>query len=289
MQKKLVFIGLLIVLTLAACEGKTPIASVPITAPVNIIVTPTNSNTFTPVPLATASRTPMPTATKTASPTPTPDPIIIQGNAFALPILENIAKRLPDWEDDFSNPYRGWSVGQLPLDGPSWGGGEAGYLDNAYFVSTLPENHQQIQSSFGSRFANMVFEIDSRFAEESGGAYEIHFRHQAPPRMGYIVLIDDRGRLSITKYISGDAPSMLMEVNPPSLLHGTATNHIQIIARGSEIAVFANGELAAFVIDPDYERDSGAGQVNIVTANFGSLKQTLFFDNLKLWILPNHP
>ena len=285
MQKKLAFMGLFVLLILAACDGKTPIDSVPGTVSVNITVTQTSS----PVPSATASRTPAPTATKTASSTPTPDPMIVQGNAFALPILEKIATRQPDWEDDFSNPYRGWSAGQLPSQGPGWGGGEAGYLDDAYFVLTLPETHQQIESSFGSRFANMVFEIDTRFADESGGAYEIHFRHQKPPRMGYIVLIDDRGRLSITKYISGDVPSMLMEVNPPSLLRGTATNHIQIVAVRSEIAVFANGELAAYVIDPDYERDSGAGQINIVTANFGSSNQTTFFDNLKLWILPNHP
>jgi len=72
-------------------------------------------------------------------------------------------------------------------------------------------------------------------------------------------------------------------------LHGTATNHIQIVARGSEIAVFANEELAAYVIDPDYERDSGPGQINIVSANFGSSKQITFFDKLKLWILPNQP
>lgn len=286
MPRKFVCIGLWMLMALVACTGQSPtVTSTPL--PVSPTIIPVMDSTFTLAPTESASSTPLPTATRTASPTPTSNPMIVQGDAFALPILEEVATRRPDWQDDFSRQNQGWSFGQIPLDANNgWGGGRAGYQDGVYFVSVPPGTSQQIQSPFGARFANLVFEIDSRFASNAPGSYEIHVRHQSPPRMGYIVAIFVDGRMSITKYIAGEAPSMLVEAEPPSLLSGMAANHIQVVARGGEIAVLANGELALYVLDPNYERDSGSGSFNLVAHNWGNYEQTVFLDNIKLWILP---
>lgn len=72
MLKILIFAGLFIVLTLVACAGNDPTAT--ISAQDSVIVVPTQTYTFTPEPSSTTSLTPPSTATVTVTSTATVTP-----------------------------------------------------------------------------------------------------------------------------------------------------------------------------------------------------------------------
>ena len=63
-------------------------------------------------------------------------------------------------------------------------------------------------------------------------------------------------------------------------------NRVQIIAKGSRIAISANGEPIALVVDPQPLQGGG---VSLVVCNNSSTQAEGRFDNLKIWDISDLP
>lgn len=249
-------------------------------------------------PSVEATPTPQPTAT------PTPDPLAEQARAFAEPILTAIAGRPPDYQDDFSDPGSGWDVGTRDEKETGWEGGETGYADGEYFVRASPaynvtEWGRITCNSGGSwalpEFSDLVIEVDGRFVSGERGDWQVHLRDGREQTLateasgGYAVSISSDGSVNISRYEtrneSGETSS-LFDARGSFVKRGFETNHLQIIARGAQIAVLVNGQLVAFATDPDpFER----GTVGLVVCNVGDVPLEARWDNLRLWDISNLP
>jgi hypothetical protein len=93
---------------------------------------PTATSTATPIP-PTVTATPLPTLTTTPHP----------AQIFADPILEQIANRPPDYQDDFSDSTSGWETGRRD---DTIMHGSMQYLGGEYVFILDPVRQEQIDS-----------------------------------------------------------------------------------------------------------------------------------------------
>jgi hypothetical protein len=59
---------------------------------------------------------------------------------------------------------------------------------------------------------------------------------------------------------------------------GYETNHLQIVVKGSQIAVFVNGKAGGFATDP-----LDGGRIAFSVCNFADTSLEARWDNLKIW------
>jgi hypothetical protein len=250
--------------------------------------TATPTSTFTPAPTLTPSLTP----TFTPTPTPTPDPVVIQAHAFADPILAAIAERSPNYADDFSNPGGGWEIGTQVNPEVGWEEGETGYVDGEYYLRAAPARYPHGSelmtckaggSSSLPWFSDFVVEVDGRFVAVSDGDWMVKLREWSSesPRAdgGYSVNISSMGQLHILRSENHNTIS-LGRFSPKSLKRGYETNRLQIVVKGSQIAVYVNGQVGGFVTDP---RPFDRGRVAFTVCNFGNTSLEARWDNLRIW------
>jgi hypothetical protein len=258
------------------------------TATATPLPTFTPTSTFTPAPTLTPSLTP----TFTPTPTPTPDPVIIQAHAFADPILAAIAERSPNYADDFSNPGSGWEIGTQVNPEVGWEEGETGYVDGEYYLKAAPARYPHGSelmtckaggSSSLPWFSDFVVEVDGRFVAVSDGSWMVKLREwssESPEADGgYSVSVSSTGQLDILRSENHDTIS-LGRFWPKSLKRGYETNRLQIVVRGSQIAVYVNGQVGGFVTDP---RPFDRGRVAFTVCNFGNTSLEARWDNLRIW------
>ncbi|RMD66795.1 DUF1565 domain-containing protein, partial [Candidatus Parcubacteria bacterium] len=104
---------------------------------------------------------------------------------------------------------------------------------------------------------------------------------------GYIVSVNIAGELTVSRY-DERGESFLGRAEGPPIKGGFETNHLQIIAKGPQIAVFVNGEPVTLVYDPDFSSTFEKGLFDLVvcTPN-GKSTLRVHFDNLKIWDISN--
>ncbi len=260
--------------------------------------------------LPTTPAAPAPTAAEaaqaTASPTPRPTPAppkatapgstAEQARAFAAPILAAIKDRPPDYQDDFGNSGSGWAVGTtLNADAAGSEKGQTGYADGEYFVtaapaSSHPQNPQQCITCMGGsssslpELSDVVLEVDGHFVAGENGDWHVHLRewsyHVTSTSGGYAVTLNT-GQVNILR--NDDSKSTILGQSQAGLARpGTATNHLQIIAKGPQIAVLVNGQPAAFVTYTN-AKPSEKGIIRLMACNSGDTPLRAQFDNLKIW------
>jgi len=281
--------------------------------------TPTSTPTFTstptvtptPSPTDTPTTTPTDTLTPTATPTatPTPDPIVEQARTFAGPILAALAGRPPDYADDFGSPGSGWYVGKRIKEETGWEEGEAGYAEGEYFVvaapAYFPQESGRVTCQSGQRSPNLqvsdfVLKVDGRFVAGDEGSWQVHFRgwsDSAADQDGqYVVMVGPNGWLNLVRFEG--VPS----VKPPVaqdfklgqrrgrlMKRGDEANHLQIVARGPQIAVYMNGVPVLYTEDAGYTGRFKSGWVSLVVCNSGDVPMRAHWDNLKVWDISNLP
>ena len=82
----------------------------------------------------------------------------------------------------------------------------------------------------------------------------------------------------------------LTSVREPFIKPGYETNHLQIIAKGPQIAVAVNGEWATLVTDPYYTTQMEKGRIRLKVNNEdGGTPLRAHFDNLKIWDISDLP
>lgn len=219
--------------------------------------------------------------------TPTLNPQAEQARAFAEPILQVIANRPPDFEDDFGNPGNGWSIGSNIS-------GKQGYADGMYFITADPASADRgpMQNAVeipAVQVADFVLEMDVSFnlmqpsSEEEGGFY-VHFPVGTGPPERYGVEIDLDRLVFLEKETTNREFIILARVESDlnwSLEH----QHLQIVVKGMRIAVFV-GEDVAFLVEAEA---LGSDKVSLGVINNGSLPLTVSVDNLKIWDISDLP
>jgi hypothetical protein len=241
--------------------------------------TSTPTPTFTPAPTLPPSFTPTPTP----NPTATPNPMLVQGHAFADPILAAIADRAPFLADNFDSGS-GWYVGvQEDREGPV---GETGYADGEYYIIAYPGHMSNAQSVLVPFVSDFVMEVDARFVEGGDGEWQAHLRHRALPSTdscsGYMANIELGGNISLERY---DHPQVL-DLTPelPAFAGGYASHHTVIVMHDSRLAVFVDGRLVAYANDGGYTDQFESGNLHITVWNLrGGTPLRLHLDNLKVW------
>ncbi|RMD60916.1 hypothetical protein D6833_08940, partial [Candidatus Parcubacteria bacterium] len=135
------------------------------------------------------------------APTPVPGSMADQARAFAEPILQAIADRPPDFEDDFSNPGSGWDIGERGPSEDDWEYGETGYTDGEYFIAANPGYCREARPHLWPEFSDLVLEIDGRFTSGDADVWQVHLRHKdTNPATGYIVSVNIAGELTVSRY-----------------------------------------------------------------------------------------
>jgi tRNA A-37 threonylcarbamoyl transferase component Bud32 len=243
-----------------------------------------------------------PASAPTPMPTPTEAGMAAQARAFADPILAAIADREPDFEDDFEDES-GWPVG--PMSDPEHTtGGHAAYVDGEYAtVADAPDpeaplNRNWCCSPGGKHEAmplpvNFVLFVDVRIEAIQVGEWNVSFRGRWEEGGGednyfYDLSFDQSGVLALDRQL-GDQRTELAEHQGSPLAGISETNHIVIVARGPQIAVYANGAPVLYVEDKEYVEQS-SGVITILACNRrGDEPLEVRWDNLRVWNIRDLP
>ena len=270
-----------LLLALTACTASPIETNVAPSAPPTIAPSATDAPTDTPTEVPTS--TPIPTATSTPQPEWVAD--------FAQPILDAIADRAPDFQDDFHDQSGGWHFENYCAD---W---RMKYVDSELVVTvgaaigTTVGNSECTFHRNDINYTNFVVEVDGRFLPGTATAsgWRITFRLTQGEKDG----IDYAAGDWIFIGYGHDSPDAHIYVlNGPHqdfLLGGPATQsiHLLVIARGQKFAFYADGK-------PLYYTESSYcpyGDISLGVSNYGNLQTdtVVAFDNFKIWDLSDLP
>jgi hypothetical protein len=271
----------MIVLVLCSCVPQ----STPVTeTPVPTVVSPAATVTLIPV----------------SSPTPTVTSVPDWVMGFAGPILKTIENQPPKFQDDFSDPNSNWTVGKQMINLPPTGdvthpgryqNGETGYINGEYFTIAAPKTCIGGDNPRIGVYQDFVAEFDVRFVSGSEGDWEFHFHMQDNPHseLYALNLIVNTSYLEIQKSVMGESPETWGVGQTPGgeIQGGTESNHILLIVRGTEVAVYANGTPVLHIVDKPYSANSTSGTFSLVACHMGndatSVPMEIRWDNLKFW------
>lgn len=210
-----------------------------------------------------------------------------QARAFAEPILQAIADRPPDFEDDFSTDSYGWQIDTFE--------GRCGQIaDGRLALSIIPERmtpQQYGRYTCGAHnpsvlnVTNFVFEIDlTQTQSEIQGVTGVQWRHTSDghtPDGYYRVAVDMPGNRWWT--LANSSISLPGGFEMLQDWQGPASGRIRVIGRGSQFAVYIN-ETSVFYLEDDL---NPSGEIDLLLTAGGLV--TVEYDNVKLWNLDNVP
>jgi hypothetical protein len=190
--------------------------------------------------------------------------------SFAEPILAAISGQQPDFQDDFSDKSGGWTKatfctnwgdlnfdeGELTISGSCWIFREMWYPD---FVAELDYHFLPGTGTAGSHWGFKYRHLAGG-ADAASNAYKFHFSGDVSAELVTSSTLD-RGSVETT-FLQNAA------------LRGTNTNHVLVIAKGQEYALFINGRPVFHKIgNPIWP--NGAIQFD--------MDDTVAIDNFKIW------
>ncbi len=207
-----------------------------------------------------------------------------QAGAFAEPILTAIAGSPPLY--NMNN--LGLPVGAGVSGHSSQAEGEAGFIGEAYFVKIATGGTESHACYGGDTSANLpadfVMEIDGRFLPDTNpneDDWQIQFRKWGFGNF-YVLIIRQDGHINLVRHGNNESVDLAAYYGFP-VLSEPDTNHVQLIASGSETAVYVNGEQVIYIDDPDYTDQYGAGTINLGICNLGESPREVRWNNLKVW------
>ncbi|HKZ70391.1 MAG TPA: hypothetical protein VJ020_09945, partial [Anaerolineales bacterium] len=204
-----------------------------------------------------------------------PDAMAEQARAFAEPILQAIADRKPNFEDDFSTAGKGWVGGNLEQN-------ELAVVQNG--VARLEVKEKDV--SFGNEALNrkdFVLQVDARVAEGDKATQLIVNFHNLSGEYWFYVVVNSAGNTWLSdKHMPGDQRNLANGSGNVSPFG--ETTRIMIVARGPRAAVYLNDTPVAYFEDADFDTSGGTGLF------CQSIRQAVCeFDNVKFWNLNNVP
>lgn len=257
---------------LAACNSGTsapPTARLP-EATAASVVTPTLVPTFTETPVPsltlTVRHTPAPSVTPSPRPTKTETPQPKWVAEFSQPILDAIASRLPNVQDDFDDKSGGWQR-------EGWCGAWRMKYQEGELILTSCGAHRA-----NNDYSDFVAKLDGRFLPDTKGDawWSLFFRDGGGPSYLFGVNLD--GSISVGGFGQEDLSF------PSAAISGYKTNHLLLIAKGPRFAFYANGKPLLYMENSTnrwgdiWFRAWDGGSANI-TDN----PTIVAFDNFRLW------
>ncbi len=234
----------------------------------------TATNTALPV---TATITPVvPTLTAAAGTSSTLSPQAEQARAFAEPILQAIANRPPDYEYDFNETENGWISGVEESN-------TRGYVDGEYFVTVKPSGGTGAGPGQNFVFSDFVAELDARILKATDpGGWGFIFREQPfPQSFRYHINFNSSG---LSLFLDTGSYTDLFYLQGTPVQPAPETNHLLVIAKGPNIAIYVNGEPVTVVSDSTLS--SGIVSLGI---HAGEQETEVRFDNFKIWDISDLP
>ncbi len=193
-----------------------------------------------------------------------------QARAFAEPILQAIANRPPDYEYDFSKPENGWISGS---DDTS----TRDYVDGEYVVTVKPNGGTGAGPGKDFIFSDFVAEVDARIVSAADpGGWGFIFREQPfPQSFRYHINFDNIG---MSLFLDTGSYTDLFSLQGAPVQPAPESNHLLVIAKGPDIAIYINGEPVTVV--SHMTLSSGIVSLGI---HAGEQETEVHFDNFKIW------
>ncbi|MEW6085852.1 MAG: family 16 glycoside hydrolase [Chloroflexota bacterium] len=193
-----------------------------------------------------------------------------QARAFAEPILQAIANRPPDYEYDFNEPENGWISGMEESN-------TRGYVDGEYFVTVKPNGGTGAGPGKDFLFSDFVAEVDARILKATNpGGWGFIFREQPfPQSFRYHINFNSSG---LSLFLNTGSYTDLFYLQGAPVQPAPGTNHLLVIAKGPNIAIYVNGEPVTVVSDSTLP--SGIVSLGI---HAGEQETEVRFDNFKIW------
>ena len=129
------------------------------------------------------------------------------------------------------------------------------------------------------RFGDFVLDVDAQqVAGPNDNTYGVIFRYQ-DDRNFYRLDISGDGYYAVFKRKDGVWTKVQDYAETPAIRQGNATNHLQVIAQGSQFTLNVNGETVKTFSDGDFS----SGNVGVTAGTlFDNAGVHIAFDNLKV-------
>jgi serine/threonine protein kinase len=204
---------------------------------------------------------------------PSPPSASDKAQAFAESILAAIGDRSPDYEDGFGDSGSGWTLLQTSDV-------ETGYQDGEYVVIASPNYSTYADSASLPTFADFALEVDGRFEAGEVGYWGASWQWGDAQVTGVLLpFLADPVQMV---HCEGADCSTLGDIRNPALNPVGEINRLQVIVKGSEIAIALNGEWQILATDLYYTTDEGR-RMRLEVLNSGASPLEVRWDNLKIW------
>jgi hypothetical protein len=212
---------------------------------------------------------------------------------FAEPVLQAIAGRAPDFQDDFSDPASGWYNG-VTYYGENSVMGEKSYVDGEYrtLAGSYPLsgefNCSGVEDQNVGSYGDFVAEFDVRFYAGGDGDWQLQF-HRWPSGQ-YVLRMGRTGDVNFMVCEEGQpgcSTPVTRPVGPVAL--GNAWNHVQLIVRDTTMAAYFNGIPYLFFDDTNAPEGARAGYFSLCVCNFSASPLEARWDNFRLWDISDLP
>ncbi len=157
-----------------------------------------------------------------------------------------------------------------------------GFSGDAYHVS-LPGKGGNFCIGAGTKFANLVFQAQLMIIKGGAGGLIFRFAPDADGNLtGYVFGIDTQGQYFFTNYAPMTQSSKILKqgISPLLATGVNQTNTLTVIARGSTMYLYINGENVGIVNDTAHT----IGQIAFLGESDAGASD-IAFSNVKVWAL----
>jgi hypothetical protein len=235
-------------------------ASLPVLSGLFATPTPTATPTLPPTLTPTITLTGTPSNTLTPTGTPLPDWAI----NFSKPILLAIQGRPPDFQDDFHDQSGGWSLYYCA----DW---RMQFVAGELVMTNCDVGNERL------KYTDFVLEVDARFVsyDPADGRWGVYLASDIN------ISINNWGEIS---WMRNWTP---MGVDSGMAHPGAASNHILLIVKGTEYALYVNDQPLSYIVNDTFR----GGSIGLFVPRLDQTKYetVVAFDNFKIWDISDLP
>jgi serine protease Do len=197
------------------------------------------------------------------SPTPTSPPV--------AEATTDVTRFTEVFQDDFSDPASGWDKRVTDLS-------EAGYEDGKYSI-LINDTDLLSWSNSGRSFNDFLLEVEATQVEgPDDNEYGVLVRYVDGDNFYHFVISGD-GYYAVIKRQDGEWESLVTWTQSPHINRGQSTNHIAVVAEGSQFSLYVNEEHITDVTDDSFP----GGDIGLMAGSFDEAGVLIHFDNVTVW------